>query len=370
MNDGQRIDAKAINATLFGGDFDKSPFRFLKISDLQAENDRVQTRSRCAGRFFKSNDFKYCGITDFFETVEPAQYRAFNGEVVITGDKTVTQVTPAFDGIENLMRELHRYADVNWKKEIGWYRAADSEWARSVEELLMALQPQIAAGKAALVRLGKNAGAESKTLTGAAQIQIRHRDKTKETKDHATTLWFSSEKTPANEDRANGMPFGWALVEVVEDTAPTALKTWCEKTAKRVKVDLTAEWQLVNDARLELLQAYEKREREEAEIRRQRLEAAEAEVKRQSELAVMSPERRLTEELVTRLEKTPGIIGAGHQIFGEVRAAIESALQWEHPEDKKNLALRLRPLMKAKGMFQGKAEKEFKRNLRTLAGEA
>ena len=370
LNDGQSIDAKAINATLLGGDFDKSPFRFLKISDLQAENDRVQTRSRCAGRYFKSNDFKYCGITDFFETVEPAQYRAFYGEVVITGNKTVTQVTPAFDSIENLMRELHRYADANWKKEMGWYRAADSAWARSVEELLTALTPQIEAGKVALVRLGKNAGAESKTLTGAAQIQIRHRDKTKETKDHATTLWFTSERTPVNEDRANGMPFGWALVEVVEDTTSTALKVWCEKTAKRVKVDLTAEWQSVNEARKELLKAYEKREREEAEIRQQRLEAEQAEAKRQSELAAMSPERRLTEELVTQLEETSGVIGAGHQIFGVVRAAIESALQWENLEDKKNLALRLRPLMKVKGMFQGKAEKEFKRNLRTLAGEA
>ena len=84
----------------------------------------------------------------------------------------------------------------------------------------------------------------------------------------------------------------------------------------------------------------------------------------------MSPERRLTEELVTQLEETPGVIGAGHQIFGVVRAAIESALQWENLEDKKNLALRLRPLMKAKGMFQGKVEKEFKRNLKILAGEA
>ena len=372
LNDGQRIDAKAINATLFGGDFDKSPFRFLKISDLQAENNWVQTRSRCAGRYFKNSDFQYYGITDFFETVEPAQYRVFSGEVVMTGDKTVTQVTSAFDSIENLMRELHRYADLNWKKEIGWYRAADNEWARSVEELLTAMKPQIAVGKAALVRLGKNTGAESKTLTGAAQIQIRHPKSKQPTEisDRTTTLWITSEKIPANDERANGMPFGWALVEVVEDTAPTALKAWCEKTAKRVKVDLTTEWQSVNDARVELLQSYEKREREEAEIRQQRLEAEEAEVKRQSELAAMSPERRLTEELVTRLEKMPGIIGAGHQIFGEVRAALESALQWERPEDKKNLALRLRPLMKAKGMFQGKAEKEFKRNLRTLAGEA
>lgn len=372
LNDGHRIDAKAINATLFGGDFDKSPFRFLKISDLQAVNNQVQTSSRCVGHYFKSDGFAFCGFPDYFETVEPGQFRVFYGEVVITGDPEVTHIAPAFESVEDLMQELHRYADLNWKKEIGWYRAADNEWTRSVEELLTALKPQIAAGKAALVRLGKNTGAESKTLTGAARIQIHHpmSKQPTETLDHTTTLCMTVEKMPVTGDRANGMPFGWAIVEVVEGSAPTALKSWCERTVKRLKVDLMAEWQSVNDARVELLKAYEKRRQEEAEIHRKRAEALEAEAVRKSELAAMSPERRMTEELTEKLEKTPGTINAGHQIFGEVREAIASALQWINSEDQKNFALNLRPLMKKKGMFQGKAEKEFKRNLKILAGEA
>ena len=370
LNKGHPIEGKEINKALFGGDFAESPFRFLKISDLQASDDKVQTKSRCAGRYFKSNDFKYCGVADFFETVEPAQYRIFQGEVSITGDQSVTKITPAFNTVEALLKELHRYAGINWQKEVGWYRMADNDWARSVEELLTALQPQIAAGKVALVRLGKNAGAESKTLTGAARIQIRHRDKTKETQDHTTTLWFTSEKTPINEDRAEGMPFGWALVEVVENTEPMPLKTWCEKTAKRVKVDLVAEWQSVNEARAAVLNTFKKKEQEAAEKKQRDLERQQAEEKRHAELAAMSSEQRFTEELATKLEITPGPINAGHQIFFEVRKAIESALQWSNAEDKKRFALRLRPLMKSKQMFQGKAEKEFKRSLKLLAGEA
>lgn len=364
-----RIEAKDINNILFKGDFENSPFRFLKISDLQAPDDKVQTRSRCARRYFKSN-LGHCGFPGYFETIEPAQYRVFTGEVLLTGDKSRTGIDPAFGCVETMMKELQRYAENNWRRELSLYRQADNEWARSVEELLISLKPQIEAGKAALVRIGKNTGAESKTLRGAAQILISHpKNPTRkaETQNCTTTLWFTTYQDNALEA---DLPFGWALVEVVEDTAPSALKVWCEKTAKRVKVDLVAEWQSVNEARDEALKAFEKREQEAAAKRQQALEVQQAEEKRHAELAAMSSEQRFTEELASKLEKTPGPINAGQQIFVEVRKAIESALQWSNAEDKKRFALRLRPLMKSKKMFQGKAEKEFKRNLKLLAGEA
>ena len=369
LNADRRIDAKDINQVLFKGDFDKSPFRFLKFSDLQAPDDKVQTRSRCARRYFKS-DLGQCGFPGYFETIEPAQYRVFTGEVLLTGDKSRTGVDPAFDSVETMMQELHRYAEKNWNQEIRLYRLADNDWARSVDELLMALAPQIKAGKAALVRIGKNAGAESKTLRGAAQIHIFHPKnpiKKMEIKDCTTTLWFTTQQTSALEA---DLPFGWALVEVVEDTAANALKVWCEKTAKRVKVDLDAERQSVREARAAVLKFFEKQEQEAAAKRQHDLEVRQAEEKRQAELAAMSSEQRFTEELAAKLEKTPGPINAGHQIYAEVRTAIESALLWGNVEDKKQFALRLRPLMKAKNMFQGNAEKFFKQKLKQLAGEA
>jgi hypothetical protein len=49
---------------------------------------------------------------------------------------------------------------------------------------------------------------------------------------------------------------------------------------------------------------------------------------------------------------------------------LEKAQDWSNAEDKLALAQRIQPLMKKKNMYQGKAEKLFKAQLRALRGEA
>lgn len=372
LNNCQPMDAKEINARLFGGDFDKSPFRFLKIGDLHAESGHVQVRSRCAGRFFKSNDFKYCGITDYFETVEPAQYRVFLGEAALTGDKAATGVAPAFETLEALVKDLHAYAEKTWKKEAGWYRLADGEWARSVEGLLAALKDRIASGRAALVRLGKNAGAESKTLNGAAKIQIRHRDKTKEIKDHATTLWLTPEKTPVNEDRGSGMPFGWAIVELLDGSESPALKSWCDDVAKKLpvtKVALEKEWALLEEAKAKANQLRDAREAEAAAEVKRRADEKAAEEARAAELAAMTEERREASEVWAKFEKAGFKAKPGDPTYVLVRDLINKAAAWSEA-DRRYVYDLLQPKMKASGMYDGNKGKEIKKAFRVLSGEA
>ena len=372
LNNRQPIDARDINSTLFKGDFDESPFRFLKIGDLHAEGGHVQVRSRCSGRFFKSKDFKYCGITDYFEAVEPAQYRVFTGEAALTGDKSVTGVAPAYESLEAMLQDIHRYAANVWLKEAGWYRQADSQWARSVDGLLSALNDRFASGRAALVRLGKNAGAESKTLNGVAKIQIRHRDKTREIKDHATTLWLTPEKTPANEDRGSGMPFGWAIVEILDGSEMPALKSWCDDVAKKLpvtKVELEKEWALLDEAKAKANKARDAREAEAVAEAKRRAEAKAAEEARAAELSAMTAERREASEVMAKFEKAGFKAKPGDPTYVLVRDLINKAAGWSDA-DRRYVFDLLQPKMKASGMYDGNKGKEIKKAFRVLSGEA
>ena len=84
----------------------------------------------------------------------------------------------------------------------------------------------------------------------------------------------------------------------------------------------------------------------------------------------MSPERREATELCDALEAVNGSVNPGSELFTRPRALLEKALEWANAEDKMAFAVCLQPIMKKKNMFQGKAEKIFKKQLRTLKGEA
>ena len=370
---GDRDNAKI----LLGGDFERSPMRLLRVGDCHGLSPR--TRAFVCRRFFK-DDHSPDSIVDTFESIVPAQYRAFTGEISLTPGQNPGDIHHVYDAPEAVLKDLHAYAYDRWLNEQGDFAHHAPQWTREMARLLKALSPLFESGRAALVRLGKNTGAESKTLHGLNQPNIEIRRKAKDPVthkakmdylDHSTTAWFTDEA----EEAFNGLPFGWAICELNPAGDVKPLEDWCEQMRDswlhaHKGGSVSDEWDRVLVARKEKKAIREAQiaEAREAEVRRQ--SEADALAAKAAEMAAMSPERREATELCDALEAVNGSVNPGSELFTRTRALLEKALEWANAEDKMAFAVRLQPIMKKKNMFQGKAEKIFKKQLRTLKGEA
>ena len=364
LNQGRPLRKQSDVQALFGGDFEKSPMRFLRIGDLRGEN--ALTRVFSSKRFFKS-DLKPDGSPMFFEALMPAQFRAFAGDATLAAGQN-THLPHVYERPEDIMRDLHRYSLARWNDEVAMYRAVAPSWTREVEKLLAAMVESFRAGRAALVRLGKNAGAQSKTL----HVEVHSKDRTQDESTESQTLCLTDE----TEDAWNGLPYGWAVIEVNPGDEASPLEDWCERMrAAFVRASIGGavcdEWDRVltqKKARIELREAKAKELEAERFKRRQE---AEQEARKAQALAAMSEEARLTATICDALETSPeNVIKSGTALFNEVKALLEAALKWTDPQEKLELAQRIQPLMKKKDMYQGKAAKTFKAQLRELRGEA
>lgn len=382
LNAGWRVSSPEAK-DLLGGDFDRSPMRFVKVGDCIAEKTLPLTRVTVARRFFKK-ELKADGVQDSFETVVPAQYRIFEGEVLLadgmnTDQQKAGKVKNVPADLTQLMRDVHAYALDNWLKEIKYCVRDSAPWAQSVNKLLKALEPQIKAGRVALIRLGKNAGAESKTLhgDGVARIEIRHKDKTRETLDHSTTLWLTEDKPFFNDgvQYGNGLPFGWALCELDPEGVNQPLTAWCAGEVQRDSLNearqaIENEWRMIRESRQKAVETRDRLIKEAKQMAENARLAEEAEARAKAELEAMPDELRKAKVLVGKLESAPGNVNPGTALFDEVKALLEEALSWENADYRKELAAKLSPLMKKRNMYQGKAAKLFKEQLRSLRGEA
>lgn len=370
-----------IEEQLLGGSFARSPMRFVKVGDLHSGSSRASTYIYAAMRFFKQDASGDGGVTGCFEAVVQGQYRAFSGDFSLLGGMNLSAdpVQHCYDSPQVMMRDIHAYALENWRKELSLCINDAALWAQSAAALLKAVEPEIKAGRAALVRLGKNAGAENKTLHGdnVAQICIHHKKSDPETLDHSTTAWLTNEKPKFVDEGqvANGLPFGWAILELDPAAENAALSRWCSNELKRSGFDemfaaIAAEWHSVLKARPAALAnrsaMIKARAKEEADRREK-----EAQEKRRAEaLAALSPHERETEEICSRLEKERSPVSPWNGFGKEVVDFLKKAEGWTDAEEKKALANRIAPLLKKKDMYQGKAERMLKNSLRVLRGEA
>lgn len=373
LNQGRKIENEDIDDNVLGGSFATSPLRFLKVADLHPNGTFVETKIRCAMRFYKKEPQKNCLIPGaYFETIEPWQFRAFKGDLILASDRNKNNTQHVYASITELIRDLNRYSEKIWDKEVRWYHRADSDWAKSVEDLRSHLQEQMKAGRVALLRLGKNAGAESKTLSGGvSRIEIRHRNKTQ---TYTTTMWLLPETASAPQN-ASRMPFGWALMEVLEDDKEDeTIKSWCDGCTKDSSgKEVLCEYEYIKKERKAIedrIQAMRLQQQLEEDRRRQaEKEREQAEKEKEERLAKLSPEKRSIEKIIEELEKTPGMVNPGTDLHRDVTKFLEKAQEWTDPEDKKELAEKIGPYMKRKGLYQGKFEKKFKGLLKKLRGE-
>ena len=336
--------------------------RFLKVGDMQLRTPQAATRLYYADRVHKK-DAEPLGIGNGFEAVVPGFYRQFEGEVVLTSGQNTLGIEKVYKTVTEILKDLHAYSMLVLLSQTFFYSKAAPAWLESIMKLLAELKPQFESGRLALVRLGKNTGAESKTIhmPDDAPDALPGRFKT-----GASTAYITSDA----DEKFGAQPFGWAILEADPAGDVQALKEWCARHAcEELPAALSKEWQFIADLRAERKALLDKTAAEEADLIRRRQEAEKAEEAAQRAKAAMSPERRAAVEICEALAKFPGIVQPGTLLFDRVKLLLEEALSWTNAEDKKQLALQIQPLMKKKDMYRGKAERLFKSQLKTLRGE-
>ncbi len=370
LNAGQYQSANAdknarLDDLLFGGKMNLSPLRYLSIGDLTCTNPLVFTRAIIAERIKKFN-FEDTGIKTGIEVIDLAQYRAFEGSLTIRpchGLRGEPNPNVCYKSIEEIVKDLNRYSLPRFKKELANWKK-DVQWHRSVDNLLFVLKPLFDSGKIALIRLGKNGGAETKTITGDSLPQIKNRQKNCYQQESLTAFVGKTE----NHIR----PFGWALVEIDAKEDNANLKQWCETVRAQsqfAEFDLVAIKKSFESERDAILV----RKEELAKVREEERLKAEAEAlaeeTKQKALAAMPENQRTVSTLCEAIANSSKPVKPGTPLHQQAMTLIANAYNW-NKDDQLFFAQHLRPIAKKKGMYEGKAEKEIKKALNAFEGKS
>ncbi|MGH6627384.1 MAG: hypothetical protein ACRECD_12760 [Burkholderiaceae bacterium] len=308
-------------------DFDMSPMRLIKVSDLMpnAELDRSVTyavmrrkrfvRDPATGEEKQTQD----NLSTRKEIISHGQYRGLAGQVTmpLLGDLPDSDKTPKAKfrhvDIVTLAHASNAYHLPKLEEELKILdsrRFASERWLVSLRKLLASeLGLKLKEGSAFLVRLGRYGGAETKTLDGIRSIHIPQAKRLEEkyvTSSHC--LWLAANDSRARSDL---LPFGWAVVEIDPQADLPQLKAWCAAESKgrpdmaQLRQQFEAEKLAASKRKLELLA--EAAEREAAKL----AEQAAAEQRAQA-LASMTPQGQLIETLRQQCEDLDEKISHGN----------------------------------------------------------
>ena len=325
------------------GSFATDLLRLFKPADLMPQKD-ILTHIQYATNHKKKRIIKEGrtvpgkGVTGRRETISHGQYRSFSGECAL--QQLVLDHNPAIKNPDrNLPKETrpklqplanfaNRYNIKRFNEEaqiLAERRLVNESWLASTRQLLEDLKPQLDNGQIMLLRLGKNGGAESKTLKKYAQIKIMGAKGAPPTYEEKTkTVWLAADNGNADH---NLLPFGWAIIEIDPQGDNAALQKWCEennahlKDAAAIRAELAAQQQ----QRAEKAAQAERAAQEKAalEIERQAQEAAEA-----ARIAALPYwEKNLHDWRETAKELTETKKGAGDQQTQNLIKTIAEGLQ-------------------------------------------
>ena len=374
------------------GSFATDLLRLVKPGDLAATK-QIATHICYATNHKKKNiigkdgrPVEGKGVTGRRETIQHGQYRAFSGSLTLQnllldhrphiknpGKTLPGETRPDF---ARLIRAANHYHLRRYKKENDQLLTRGlihPEWHRSTEQLLRQLVPQFDAGTILLVRLGKNGGAEAKTLEKYAQIKIMNGKNAPATYEKETkTVWLAAENTSEQRDL---LPFGWALIEIDPTGDNPVLHDWCKQNSAHLK-----------DAAVlhEKLRAAQNAKAEQA-AKNAAIEAAKAAAAAEKEaeeqaaaarLAALPAHERLAHDILARLEEHSKTYSDRNQdknlaLHRNILATLEQAHSELDSASQKQLA-ELLPYKKlestCKGFYSGKKEKDIKQVLQKLRG--
>jgi len=362
------------------GDFATDLLRLVKPSDLFATNDTAthicyatnHKKKIVIGKDGKPAQSK--GPPIRCEIIQHGQYRAFSGSLTLQNlllehqphlkDEKETLPAETCPDLTRLVRAANRYHQRRFSKEAtlfaerGLVATKEGSWLNRTKQLLAQIKPQLDNGEILLVRLGKNGGAESKTLEKYARIEIKGKKGDDSTYEKETkTVWLAAESRKATH---NLLPFGWALIEINPVQNNETLKTWCEQNQAHLLNQLKRQKkQRDDDARAAA--AAEKQAEEQAAAAR---------------LAALPAHERLAHDILARLEEHSKTYSDRNQdknlaLHRDILATLEQAHSELDSASQKQLA-ELLPYKKlestCKGFYSGKKEKDIKQVLQKLRG--
>jgi len=203
-----RTNAFELEKELLKGEFDKDPFRLLKVSDLHPK-ENVKTKIKYALNYRKNDFGSGRGIPQIFEVIEPNS--TFEGTIEI-------QSAPKGSNIKEPLEKPLLFASVNrhyaliYNNEINIAKKMQFQMPQ-VNKLVNDIKNKT--GKRPfLIRMGKHSGAEAVTIEGNRKITIRERGGHKRIENESTTIWLASERLkPKN--MITLQSFGWGLIEIL-----------------------------------------------------------------------------------------------------------------------------------------------------------
>lgn len=301
-------------------DFEMSPMRLIKVSDLMPNGELERSvvfaamRRKRFVRDPETDEEKRVNdnLATRKEIISHGQYRKFTGEIVLSllGDLPDSDKTPKrrfrFTNLDNLVHATNEYHLQKLIDELNTFDNrpfASENWRQSIRKLLEkggVLRRKLDEGGAMLVRLGRYGGAESKTLDGIRSIHIPQAKRPEEKyvkKTHC--FWLAANDAKA---QSGMLPFGWAVVEIDPQGELPELKSWCAEQSKG-RPDMA---RLRQQFEAEKIQAQQRKaEQAAAAAARQAAEQAEkaAAERRAAALAAMSAQSRQIEDLRQRCEE-------------------------------------------------------------------
>lgn len=367
VNAGEVHNEKSnLDQEILEGTMEKSPMRLINVSDFRSDGIRPYVAVVRANRCYKK-DMQPSGIVQYFETIIGGQYRLFKGKIKISQSKIATD-RYAYSEVKKMVKDLNKYFWPLFEKEFSYLARGtqgSKQWALSLKKLCSDLKPLFDNGDIALVKIGKNSGAESLVLHGAnvASIRIKAQDGYVR-QDHTTTFF-------AAEDAFNGqqahIPFGWSLMEFNPKKENLVLKQWCEKIfalLQSASFDVETELNRLSQVRKVIDEKRQHLEEERQKELAAKLEAQKAEKEKELALASMSENERRVVILCEKLQKANDA-KPGQPLNLETYNLLKEALDWTK-EDQKAFAQKLRPMFKPKKLDEGGKGKEMKAMLRTL----
>lgn len=250
------------------------PFRLIKVSDFMPVGE-IQTRIVYAvNKKKKTGDREARGPYQILEVIEPGA--CFVGKISIEKPQSSQYIrNPAT--LNAILKSLNLFYQKENKREC--------RECKNIKVNGIALKPS---PETYALRIGRHSGAESITVDGHRSIRIMLGGNARPVyKNHATTLWLSSE-TDKNKYNKGLLPFGWT---VLEQLTPEIDKQLHAEEEAFVHNEMLTEQKRLDDAAVKREKAL--REKLNAErLKREKEEKKKLEQEREAAFDAMSPEEQ------------------------------------------------------------------------------
>ncbi|MBR5998209.1 MAG: type III-A CRISPR-associated RAMP protein Csm5 [Deltaproteobacteria bacterium] len=271
--------AGELEDNLLGGNFEKSPFSRLKVSDFHPVGPLRRRIVYAVDRKKKPGRFEASAFHQIVEIIEPGAVFAGTISLLPLDDSNVPHGKAlTLDEVKNALRTFYGR---ELEREQGDAAAISSASCPALP------------GDALPLRIGRHSGAESVTVEGQRDIKIlKGKNQPPEFRANATTIWFAAESKDGD---GRLRPFGWAALQKIGAEEIKKDEAFLHEQEARIREKRRVTFAHREERMAALRQAEELKK---AEVEKRRLQAEEREKQRQDdELHPWKPWLRNLEEI-------------------------------------------------------------------------